>query len=308
MSKEIYKPLDYVPDKHDEKDWLMKKQDVVRKLGKDTWIQMKRDTPKKLSHRDNMSAVKSQQSQPACTGFAIAAVAEWYVVQRWLKLKKDKGEEIPVGSNPFSDLSERWIYEHARDFDPFPEGTEGSTIRAALKVMQKLGIPTESAWPYYDEHSGGPEEGAEKLADMVTIDNYYKVKTGSIRDHIWALFHSPIPVALEVYEELYEPDSNGKVATPDHNSKKDGAHALAMTGYHKDDEDTWFELKNSWGSENYGDNGYIYISRKYLHRHELSAWSFNSISSFNPKDIQEAVNLMESGSDSSGDDSDMIPE
>lgn len=286
MSREIYRPLDYVPDEQDSRDWLMKKQDVIRKLGKDAWIQMKKDTPDKISHRPDMSAVKDQGDHPRCVGFAVAAVVEWFAMQRFLKLKNQA--KVSFDDNPFSDLSERWLYDHAEDMDRFPGEPGGTSIKAALKVLQKKGVPVESAWSYHEDQ---PENYADKCADLITIDNYYRVKTGSIRDHIWALFHNPIPIAIEVYPELYNPDSNGMVELPGRNSRMEGLHAVTATGYDKKDGGI-FEIKNSWGSD-YGDNGYCYLPRKYLHRHEVAAWSFNRISSFNPDDIRNAVKQIE---------------
>lgn len=292
MDYSIYKPLDYIPDEYDPGDWQMNKTDIIRKLGSDTWKQIKKGPPESISHRTNMSPVKDQKAEGSCVGFTVAAVVEWFAVQEWLRLLKVSRSDITSsGSNPFSDLSERWIYEYAQDIDRFPGEKGGTSIKAALKVLQTKGVPVEKAWPYKPEHRGSPEDYAEDCAEFITIDNYYRVKTGSIKDHMRALFCSPMPVAVEVYSELYNPDNDGTVKLPGKNSKLQGYHALCLTGY--ENYGDVFEVKNSWGS-GYGDRGYCYLPKEYIRRHEVSAWSFNRISSFNPEDIKKAADLMKS--------------
>lgn len=54
-------------------------------------------------------------------------------------------------------LSEQWIYHKAKEVDEFPEDTSGTTIRAAMKVINKQGVPPEHGWEYSDSSLGKPE-------------------------------------------------------------------------------------------------------------------------------------------------------
>jgi hypothetical protein len=42
------------------------------------------------------------------------------------------------------DLSESWIYWNCKKIDQWPD-SEGTSIRAAMKVLNKLGVPSEKA-------------------------------------------------------------------------------------------------------------------------------------------------------------------
>jgi len=44
-------------------------------------------------------------------------------------------------------LSVRYVYEEARKLDTF-KSDEGTSIRSAMKVLNKQGVPPQSCWKY----------------------------------------------------------------------------------------------------------------------------------------------------------------
>lgn len=82
---------------------------------------------------------------------------------------------------------------------------------------------------------------------------------------------------------------NGKVPMPKESEKTLGGHAICLVGY--DDKARIIKFKNSW-SEKWGDNGYGYLSYKYIEKYMLDAWSSVDIEDNNPLTLQKVRNFL----------------
>ena len=87
--------------------------------------------------------VLDQGQEGACTGFGIAAVANFLLRRR----------KIIPDVNP---VSPRMFYEMARRYDEWPGvNYSGSSARGAMKGWHKHGVCAADQWPYHSENSGG---------------------------------------------------------------------------------------------------------------------------------------------------------
>ena len=79
--------------------------------------------------------VRNQQAEGACTGFGLAAVANFLLQQRRV---------VPDSTQ----VSPRMLYEMARRYDEWPgEAYSGSSARGAMKGWHKHGVCAHTLWP-----------------------------------------------------------------------------------------------------------------------------------------------------------------
>lgn len=248
--KRIY---NYKPDKKDERDFKFSAAETYDKL--------KATRPTTIDWTRTMSRVKDQGQLGTCVGFAVTAMKEFEEVYERQLAQKEYGPTTPQ----LSDLSESYVYWGAKEYDP--DKTEGTSIRYAMQVLQKKGVPTESFWPYSDKTSGQPLSGSEEAAAWAKIGSYWRLST--LEDILTALSKQPVPIGVEVFSEFEAVGSNGIVSLPGSGSRSLGGHAICLVGY--DDTKKLLKFKNSWGT-GWGENGYGYLPYEYF-THVIDAWT-----------------------------------
>jgi len=202
----------YIPDRPDFRDYKISSIST-RNLQSKTVV----------DYTKEMSRVKDQGNAGACVGFAIASMLEWQQQQEYLK-------EIENGSTytrdkKHYDLSEQWIYHKAREIDGFNKDTEGTTLRAALKIVNKKGVPPEEGWKYDDSAINEPEFWAYSVAKWARNKSYYKIE--SIDEMKETLQKAgPFVSGVLVYPEWKYPNKNGYVKFPNNIYNYIGGHAL----------------------------------------------------------------------------------
>jgi hypothetical protein len=207
-----------------------------------------------------MTPVKNQGSLGSCVAFATAALKEW---QEWQEFLKEK--DCSMKRNLYDDLSEQWIYYKTKEVDNIPG--EGTTIRAALYVLKKYGVPPEKSWLYDPYEKGCPKEDANLYAEYAKIDDFFRIK--NLRQLKIALLHSPVPAGLVVFPS-WQNQKNGKIPLPNKKEEHQGGHAICVVGY--DDTSKSLKFKNSWSSS-WGQNGYGFVSYEYAKKYMLAAWA-----------------------------------
>jgi len=250
-------PLTYRRDPDDERDFKMSSD--MRKLS----ISMAVD------HTPEMSSIKDQGRLGSCVGFAVSALKEW-------QEQIEHEEEVDAGKRDRRkgkeyDLSESWVYWNSKKIDPWP-GEEGTSIRYAMKVLNRLGVPTEKAWPYDDIKIGKPKRWAPLIAKWAWIGKYWRVD--NLQELKIALQKTPVPIGIACFREIFYVGSNGIVAYPANENDMYGGHAVCAVGY--DDEKRLVKFKNSWG-KGWGDDGYGYLSYSYINDYLWDAWACKDI-------------------------------
>lgn len=228
--------------------------------------------PSSVDHSSKMSKVKFQSTLGSCVAFSVCAMKEWQEVieheKEVLEGKKDtrQGKEY--------NLSEQWVYWNCKKIDPWP-GAEGTNLRSAMKVLHRIGVPTEEGWPYSDDpiNIGEPKSWAEMVAKWYLIGSYWRIN--GLQDIKKALLEGPIVTGMSCFEEMFGKLENGVIPYPSHPDEEWAAHAVCIVGY--DDSTQMVKLKNSW-SIFWAKAGYGYIPYKYVEDFVWDSWIARDIS------------------------------
>ena len=250
----------YRKDSYDERDYLYEPRAPYESIAETRFL-----TPDSIDWSNSMSPVKDQMRLGSCVGFAVSALKEW-------QEQKEHRTEVESGkfdhrSEKYYDLSEAWIYWMSKKIDPWP-GIEGTSIRCAMKVLHRIGAPTEKAWPYDDVVKGSPEKWAHLVARWALIDSYWRVT--SLEELKDALKDGPVVLGIGVYEEMLFVGDDGIVEDPKYPQFSFGGHAVCAVGY--DDNKKLVKFKNSW-SDKWGQKGYGYVSYYYVRNFAWDAWT-----------------------------------
>jgi len=227
--------------------------------------------PAKIDWTTEMSHVKDQGELGSCVGFATAAMKEWQEQQEYMK-------EIAAGKSYIReedeyDLSEQWIYYKAKEIDPWPDD-EGTSIKFAMKVLQKIGVPCEKAYPYNESYKGKPESWAKMIAKWGLIDSYYRCEDlNSLKSSL--ANNGPTVIGIACFEEIFYVGGNGYIPYPANPDWFYGGHAICAVGY--DDVNKVIKFKNSWGKE-WGNKGYGLLPYKYINDFMWDAWVAKDLS------------------------------
>ncbi len=218
-------------------------------------VRVPRALPPSIDHTANMTGVRNQGDEGACVGFACVAMKEY----------QERGAKRCCLRR--NDLSERYVYEHAKEIDGMRLPHEGTTIRAAMTVLKDQGVPPETSWPYVANVPLPESRRSDTKAFPNRIASY--VAIGSVLEMKQALVsNGPFVIGVMVYEpfmDAVEGDVPLPIPTIDH---FEGNHAICIVGY--DDATSRFKFKNSWGS--WGDHGYGYLTYGYMERYSFDGW------------------------------------
>lgn len=217
-----------------------------------------------------MSPVKDQGSLGSCVGFSVTAMKEF---QEQMEHEKEvaAGKKY-VREEDNYDLSEAWVYWKAKKIDPWP-GEEGTSIRYAMQVLQKIGVPCEKAYPYSDLYEGSPEIWAKMIAKWGLIGSYWRIET--LSELKTALVDSPVTIGIPCFREIFYVGSDGIIPYPANPSEIYGGHAVCTVGYN--DATGFVKFKNSW-SPAWGKNGYGFLPYKYIEDFLWDAWTCKDLS------------------------------
>ncbi len=230
-------------------------------------LRSKLQSKNSIDYTKDMTPVKNQGQLGACVGFATAAVLEYQQHQEYLKKVDERSREI---RDKHYDLSEQWIYWNAKEIDPWGKFQQGTSARYALKVVNKKGVPPESAWEYKDinEEYGKPAPWANEAAKWNKNKRYYRIRgLNEIKRTLEE--RGPVIAGVLLFEEFYYPNNSGVISYPNNKNNEQGGHAIALVGF--DDNRELIKFKNSW-STNWGLGGYGYLSYKYMNDFLLDCW------------------------------------
>lgn len=253
-------PINYRRDPNDKRDFKFKTATL-------TEMKYAHTLPNEIDHTLDMSPVKDQGNLGSCVGFAVSAMKE-------CQERKEHLEEIAKGKRgrpKVYDYSEAWLYWNSKKVDPWPN-EEGTSIRYAMKVLQKIGVPTEKGWPYKDVNDvnqvGEPKKWADLVARWALIGKYWRIET--LTELRLALINGPVPIGVPCFYEFFFVGSDGVIPYPSNSNQIYGGHAICAVGY--DNDKQLVKFKNSWG-KTWGDDGYGYLPYKYIEDFLWDAWT-----------------------------------
>lgn len=229
------------------------------------------DIPLEVDLRPFDTPIKSQFGG-TCTTFGLIAAMENLINSRY---NRDSPE-----NRALVDLSERHLWNTYRSYD------DVTAMSSALKnyITEENYWPQNKARPYanYLNHAH-----TKLLSSVYVEDNINKAILALARGN-------PIYIGLSTTKGM---TSCAAVINP-HSPLDNGGHALAVVGYHLDDQiigGGYFIIKNSWGSD-CADHGYQYLPFYHCQRKNMycTMWELTDIdtdyghptsATLNPNDI-----------------------
>jgi len=223
--------------------------------------------PPALVNCGRVPEILDQGQEGACTGFALAAVANFLLHQQ--------GQSRRV--------SPRMLYELARRYDEWPgEWYEGSSARGAMKGWLRHGVCQRSLWS--DKQTGTKHMTQSVASDAMRCPGgaYYRVNHRQVRDMHAALTEVGILYAtLMVHDGWFKPGpETTTIDYVDAGKKKsiklpiimrkgraDGGHAIAIVGY----AEHGFIIQNSWGPS-WGSGGFALLPYEDYMLHATDVW------------------------------------
>ena len=250
--------LGCIKDKLDERDYLMRPYlPVIRIPGKADW------TPK-------MSPVRDQGNEGTCVSFASASGMKEYQEQ--------------LDYQRLVLLSPRFVYSECKKIDGMPD-EEGTTIRAAMKVLKDKGVCQERFWPYFPHQKNKAKAGAIPNAKKFRIMTYARIlDLNELRMSLAS--KGPCVIGVKVFEGMMK-TRTGVVPMPKKSEYSLGGHAISPVGY--DDKKKLIKFKNSWSVE-WGAKGYRFLPYAYIERYMMDAWSSVDIEDPNPLTLASIMN------------------
>jgi C1A family cysteine protease len=204
-----------------------------------------------LRETKKMPEIYNQANLGSCTANALCAAFEYEQKRQF----KDY-DFFP---------SRLFLYYNERVIEGSVEYDSGSRIRDGIKVINKLGICSESECVYNPlNYAIRPSVKAYLDAQKHKSIKYKRVNKylNSIKSALTLRY--PISFGFTVYESFEDPEGvemTGQMVLPKKNEKVLGGHAVLLCGY--DDNTEQFLVRNSWGKE-WGNDGYFYMPYSYL--------------------------------------------
>jgi len=244
MVRPLGKSLGCLKDPEDERDFPLTRMSLT----------LRKKLPKKVDHTAKMSPVSDQGDEGTCVGFATVDGLKEY--QEHVEWNKD------------IQLSVRYVYSNAKKIDGMPD-EEGTTIRCAMKVLEKKGVAPEDCWPYKPHQTDKPCQKANELAKPYRIVRYVRLK--SIQEMKESLYvNGPFVAGVYVFDNWGQAERSGKIPMPKPGNRFVGGHAICIVGY--DESKKMVKFKNSW-SARWGDKGFGYMPYEYVLNYMIDAWS-----------------------------------
>jgi C1A family cysteine protease len=229
-----------LPDNRDKK-WAPKKsrRGVLPKL------------PSKVDLRSTgfMPPVYDQSYLGSCTANAVAGAFEFEQRRQGLL------DYIPA---------RLFIYYEERRIIQTLDQDSGAFIRDGLRVVNRLGAPHETLWPYdINTYTIQPSPGAYSDGLLHQATAYASVDNKREFDVKQALAAGlPVVFGFTVYPWFESPDAAG-FCRPVAGQNVLGGHAVLLVGYFRVGNVWWGIVRNSWGPS-WGQSGYCYMPLRWI--------------------------------------------
>lgn len=217
--------------------------------------------PPAVDLRPWMTKVEDQGALGSCTSNAIVGALEYLV-------RRETGTP--------ADLSRLFVYYNQRLWDDCVRDDAGAAIATGVRVLARLGVPTERSWPYdRNLFAVQPPEEVYREASQLRATDWWSVPLDprAVRGCLAAGF--PVVFGTRCTESFMHAPASGIIPMPGAGESanwRHGRHALLLAGY--DDARQLFVVRNSWGDD-WGDRGYGYMPYAWVLNREWthSCWA-----------------------------------
>lgn len=228
--------LGWIPDVPDQRD-------LTYKVGKPMIL------PLSVDLRSQMPPVYDQGDLGSCTANAIAAAFEYSQV------KGGRADFMP---------SRLFIYYEERKMEGTIESDAGAMIRDGVKAINKIGVVSETQWPYDEKKfTDQPTPRVYGDARFHRSVQYQRVAQSVNLMRQCLAQGNPFVFGFTVYDSFLSDEiaETGAVPMPSQSEDAQGGHAVLAVGY--DHAAQHFIVRNSWGSA-WGAAGYCTMPYPYL--------------------------------------------
>jgi C1A family cysteine protease len=240
-----------VPSKGTERDWSFVDSVQAGALGAPV------AAPPSVDLRAAWWKINDQEATGSCVGWAVAdGVVRYHMV---------KAGRITTSQL----LSARHIWMASKETDQYTTRPEtfieraGTSLKAAVDVARNQGTALATDLPFHIATSMYP--GAENTfyasCAQRKIASYFNLQQNTANWKTWLASNGPILVGLNVDASWDNAKANGGKIDTFQPATVRGGHAVAVVGYRTDGR---FIVRNSWGTANWGDQGFGYVSPGYI--------------------------------------------
>jgi C1A family cysteine protease len=218
--------------------------------------------PKKVDLSTDKVGVYDQLAVGSCTANSIAGAIKYLSVIHKIPL---------LGINP----SRLFIYYNERELEGTVNVDTGAYLKDGIKTVNKTGYCKEETWKYITGNwATKPTENCYKEAENNKISAYYAIgKRNLVTDLKTALSNGfTVVFGFQVLENINSITKTKCILKKPklfQSKKVIGGHAVLMVGY--DTDKKLFKVQNSWG-EDWGQNGYFYMTEDYLKTFGFDFW------------------------------------
>lgn len=166
--------------------------------------------------------------------------------------------------------SRLFLYYNERAMEGTTGSDAGATLRDGMRSVNKVGICSETTWPYNEGAVlEAPPAACYQAADAHR--SVYYAHVPHTLNYMKACLAAGFPFVfgVSIYQS-FESDTvarTGTVPMPEASESLLGGHALMATGY--DDTTQRFLVRNSWGTS-WGEQGYCTMPYAYLANQDLA--------------------------------------
>jgi hypothetical protein len=203
--------------------------------------------PPGVDLRPWMTPVEDQRDIGSCTSNALASLVEYLV-------RRQTGHTVGV--------SRLFLYYNQRLWRGTVREDSGSALVHGVRVLHRLGVPSELVWPYDSKlFAVQPPQAVYQAAAHHRAVDYACVPctADAVRGCLAEGF--PIAFGTMLFESFKHTGRDGVAPMPSPGEAQDGGHAMALVGY--SDAERLFIVRNSWGVD-WGDQGYAYVPYDYV--------------------------------------------
>jgi len=213
--------------------------------------------PPSVDLREAWWNIGDQEMTGSCVGWASTeGVARYHLV---------KAGRL----GPNEHLSPRFTWMASKETDEFIDRPEtfiegaGTSLKAAADILRKYGAAPEAALPFHITTAmyGGKEDDFYALVATRKISAYFNLRRDLPSWRAWLAAHGPLLVGLSVDRTWDNAKQTQGLLDGFQPDTVRGGHAVAVVGYR---EDGRFILRNSWGTQTWGDAGFAYASEDYI--------------------------------------------
>lgn len=180
--------------------------------------------------------------------------------------------------------SRLFIYYNERVEEGTVDEDAGAEIRDGIKTINKIGVCSESSWPYtISKFTQKPPQSCYDEAD-----NCKSVVYSSVLPNVQSMKHAlsdgyPVVFGFDVYQSFEHPSvaKSGNMPVPNTQGHQPerllGGHCVVAIGYDDKKNGGSFIVRNSWG-ESWGDRGNFYMPYAVVNKNMVSdCWIISQV-------------------------------